>query len=159
MQSNNTFFKAYDIRGVFPSEINADVFRHIGSAFGKYLRQTKRKKGLQISVGRDLRSSSDELARAFIKGVIASGVSVIDVGEVTTPLSYFAVHALRTDGGAMVTASHNPAEYNGLKLTVANAKHEPVQIGLGNGLEVVKELYKNEGTKTDTEEKKNDWFW
>lgn len=158
MQTGDNIFKAYDVRGIFPSEINADVFQRIGSAFGKFLRQTKKKKGLTISVGRDLRSSSDELASAFMKGVIASGVSVVDIGEVTTPLSYFAVHALGTDGGVMVTASHNPAEYNGLKFTVANAKHEPVQIGLASGLDAVRELYKSEGITADSGAEKNNWY-
>ncbi|MBU6415240.1 phosphomannomutase/phosphoglucomutase [Patescibacteria group bacterium] len=157
MQSNDTFFKTYDIRGVFPSEINAAVFQRIGFAFGTYLRQLKKKKRLTMSVGRDLRASSEELANAFMKGVIAAGVCVIDIGEVTTPLSYFAPHALRIDGGAMITASHNPAEYNGLKLTVANLKHEPVQIGMGSGLEKVKELYNRNGVMVGVEEKDNEW--
>lgn len=157
MQSNDTFFKAYDIRGVFPSEINADIFRRIGFAFGAHLRQIKKKKQLTISVGRDLRASSEELASAFMKGVIAAQISAVDIGEVTTPLSYFALHALQTDGGAMITASHNPAEYNGLKLTVANVKREPIQIGMGSGLEKVKELYGKGGMMTGAEEKEGAW--
>jgi len=103
-------FKAYDVRGLYPSEVNEEGARAIGAAFVAYL-QAKR-----IAVGRDMRLSSPALAAAFIDGATAQGADVVDYGMIATDMLYFAVAADGHDGGVQITASHNPKEYNGLKM-------------------------------------------
>ncbi|MFH1787898.1 MAG: phosphomannomutase/phosphoglucomutase [Candidatus Altiarchaeota archaeon] len=106
-----SIFRAYDIRGVYESDLTLDVAQDIGKAFGTYIGG----KGT-VCVGRDVRLSSPELSRALIDGINSTGVSVINVGSVPTPILYFAVYTLGVDGGVMVTGSHNPPEYNGFKM-------------------------------------------
>jgi phosphomannomutase len=103
-------FKAYDIRGVYPSEVNEEVARLAGRAFVAYL-QARR-----IGVSRDMRLSSPSIAAAFIEGARMQGADVIDYGMLGTDMLYFAVCRDALDGGAQITASHNPREYNGVKL-------------------------------------------
>jgi len=110
MNLNPGIFKAYDVRGLYPSEVNEEGARAIGAAFVAYL-QAKR-----IAVGRDMRLSSPALAAAFIDGATAQGADVVDYGMVSTDMLYFAVASDGHDGGVQVTASHNPKEYNGLKM-------------------------------------------
>ncbi len=106
-------FRAYDIRGIVGDEVNADVFQSIGRAYGTLV---VRNGGSRVVVGRDGRLSSPELAVAFAAGVNDAGCGVLDAGLVPTPMLYFGIHHLQADGGVVVTASHNPAAYNGLKL-------------------------------------------
>jgi phosphomannomutase len=103
-------FKAYDIRGSYPDELDEAMARKIGAAFVRLLNAQR------IVIGRDMRLSASALAKAFIEGAISSGAAVTDIGMVTTPLLYYAIAAGRFDGGAMVTASHLPGGMNGLKL-------------------------------------------
>jgi len=103
-------FKAYDIRGLSPSELNPPLARRIGMAFVDYL-QAK-----NIAIGRDMRDTSPDLAKAFIEGARSRGANVVDIGMVSTDMLYFAVASRSLDGGAMLTASHNPKQYNGIKL-------------------------------------------
>ncbi len=103
-------FKSYDIRGTVPDQLNPEVARLIGRAFATEV------KGERFAVGRDMRIHSDILAEALIGGLMDSGCNVVDVGRVSTDALYFAVGHLGTDGGVMITASHNPPEYNGFKL-------------------------------------------
>jgi phosphomannomutase/phosphoglucomutase len=103
-------YRAYDIRGVYGKDLTDEVAGKIGRAFA-----TKTGGGT-IAVGRDVRLSGDALNKALVKGLTSSGADVIDIGVVPTPVLYFAVHTLKTDGGIMITGSHNPPEYNGLKL-------------------------------------------
>ena len=110
---NPHIFRAYDVRGLIGADINADVFEKVGRAYGTLIR---RNNGRRIAVGQDNRTSSAGLKAAFVGGVRASGVDVIDIGEVTTPLLYFATAHWRLDGGANITGSHNPVEYNGVKM-------------------------------------------
>ncbi len=110
MQVDPRIFKAYDVRGVYPSEIDEDAARAIGAAFVVYL-QAKR-----IAVGRDMRLSSPSLAAAFIEGAVAQGADVVDYGMMATDMLYFAVGREGHDGGVQITASHNPSEYNGMKM-------------------------------------------
>jgi phosphomannomutase len=110
MQLNPGIFKAYDVRGLYPSEVNEEGARAIGAAFVAYL-QAKR-----IAVGRDMRLSSPALAAAFIDGATVQGADVVDYGMVSTDMLYFAVASDGHDGGVQITASHNPKEYNGLKM-------------------------------------------
>jgi phosphomannomutase / phosphoglucomutase len=110
-------FREYDIRGIFPDELNGDTVHTLGLAIGTYYRD----KGAQrVSVGRDCRLSSPELSKSLIKGLTESGVSVIDLGMVPTPLLYFSIHNLNVDGGIQITGSHNPPEFNGLKICLGN---------------------------------------
>ncbi len=107
-------FKEYDIRGKYPDEIDEGAVYKIGAAFSEYL--GRKKIFGNIVVGRDARLSSPELFEAFSRGILDRGRDVIDIGLVSTPLFYFAVNSSGVAGGAMVSASHNPKEYNGLKL-------------------------------------------
>ncbi|MEE9266345.1 MAG: phosphomannomutase/phosphoglucomutase, partial [Gammaproteobacteria bacterium] len=106
-------FRAYDVRGIVEEGLSADIVRQIGRAIGAEAYE----RGQQtIVVGRDGRNSGPELQEALIEGLQATGRDVIDVGRVPTPVLYFATHYLNTGSGVMVTGSHNPPEYNGLKI-------------------------------------------
>src|SRR6201990_2308286 len=107
---NPDIFKAYDVRGTYPDQINEDGARAIGAAFVAYL-EAKR-----IAVGRDMRLSSPGLAAAVIEGATSPGADVVDYGMISTDMLYFAVARDQHDGGVQVTASHNPKQYNGMKM-------------------------------------------
>ncbi|MDO8600409.1 MAG: phosphomannomutase/phosphoglucomutase [bacterium] len=139
MRINPAIIKAYDIRGLYPFEINKETAFLLGRAYAAFLQKKLRKKRVALSIGRDLRFSSDELARFFTQGATEAGADVIDIGEVTTPLNYFAVSHLRLDGGAMITASHNGPEYNGIKFIVRKGRGM-FQIGKEQGLSVLPAL-------------------
>jgi phosphomannomutase/phosphoglucomutase len=111
-----SIFKAYDIRGIIGKTLDASVARQIGQAFGS----AARARGEQtVVIGRDGRLSGPELSRALAEGLQATGVDVIDLGLVATPMVYFATHALPARSGIMVTGSHNPPDYNGFKMVLA----------------------------------------
>src|SRR5262250_1593107 len=110
---NPHVFRAYDVRGLVGSDINPDVFRLVGRAYATLIR---RKGGRRISVGRDNRLSSTDLKLGFVEGARAAGVDVVDIGPSTTPILYFATAHWTMDGGANITGSHNPIEYNGVKM-------------------------------------------
>src|SRR3989344_2717933 len=114
MSINPSIFKAYDVRGVYPGEINEEAFYLVGRAFVAWLTKKARKQPV-IVIGSDARISSPGLKKALVRGILEQGGKIIDVGLATTPMFYFAVNKAKADGGAMVTASHNPAKYNGLK--------------------------------------------
>jgi len=109
-------FKAYDIRGIVGKSLTAEVVQAIGQALGTLAQERGRD---AMVVGRDGRLSGPELSRALGEGIRASGANVIDIGLVTTPMTYFAAHELGTQCSVMVTGSHNPPDYNGLKMVVA----------------------------------------
>jgi len=115
MQLSASIFKAYDIRGVVPVTLDAEVAEALGRAFGSAARAAGEK---SVAVGRDGRLSGPMLVEALIKGLVATGVEVIDVGAVTTPMLYFAAHTLASSG-IQVTGSHNPKDYNGFKMVLA----------------------------------------
>ncbi|MBW2992119.1 phosphomannomutase/phosphoglucomutase [Candidatus Woesearchaeota archaeon] len=123
-------FKAYDIRGVYPSEINEDIAYRIGRAFVKFL------KCKNVVVGKDMRESCDKLFDALAKGINDEGADVIFIGKCTTPMFYFCVAKYGYDSGVMITASHNPAEYNGFKLV----REKAIPVGEGSGMEEIKKL-------------------
>ena len=102
-------FKAYDLRGRIPDELNEDVAYRIGRAYAEFLKPKK------VIVGRDIRLSSEELCKALEQGLLDSGVDVYDIGLCGTEVVYYATFAREMDGGIMVTASHNPPDYNGMK--------------------------------------------
>ena len=112
---NSSIFREYDIRGLVPKELNAETITLIAKAFGTRLRGQGAK---VISVGGDVRTHTRGLMDAFIAGVNQTGIDVIDIGFVTSPLCYFSAFHLAIDGFAMITASHNPKDYNGVKLGV-----------------------------------------
>ena len=114
MQLTPSIFKAYDIRGIVPSTLNADVAEALGRAFGTIAR---RQGQTSVAVGRDGRLSGPELGAALTRGLVAAGISVIDVGMVTTPMVYFAANTL-CHSGIQVTGSHNPKDYNGFKMVL-----------------------------------------
>jgi phosphomannomutase/phosphoglucomutase len=115
---NPHIFRAYDVRGRVGADINGDVFRQVGRAYATLQR---RRGGREIAVGQDNRESSAGLKAAFIEGVRGAGIDVVDVGQVTTPILYFATAHWKLDGGATITGSHNPIEYNGVKMVWAGA--------------------------------------
>lgn len=121
---NPNIFKAYDIRGIYPEDINENAFYEMGKAFAEFLKRKYQKQDygkLKIIIGKDARKSSVGLSQSFTSGVLERGVDVIDIGFCSTPLFYFSVNIERADGGAMITASHIPPPYNGLKLTQKKA--------------------------------------
>lgn len=108
-------FKAYDIRGIVGRTLTAEGVELIGRALGS---ECSMRGGRSVAVGRDGRLSGPDLAQALARGIQASGVDVVDVGMVTTPMGYFAAHELGTGSAVLVTGSHNPPEYNGLKMVL-----------------------------------------
>lgn len=119
-----SIFKAYDVRGVVPDELRAEEVHRIGRAVARWLG------GRQLAVGRDARTHSPELAEALVRGINDEGVGVVDIGLCSTPMVYFAVEQLGLPGGVMITASHNPAQYNGLKI----CREHAIPIGGDSGL-------------------------
>ena len=117
-------FKAYDIRGQIPNQLNPDICYRIGNATAAFLGAKR------VVIGRDMRLSSAEFADAVARGLTDAGVEVLDIGLCGTEMVYFAVMHLEADGGVMVTASHNPADYNGLKLVREAAKPISADTGL-----------------------------
>ena len=126
MSINPSIFKAYDVRGLYPSEINEDAARLIGRGFVAYLGAKR------IAVSRDMRLSSPAVAAAFIDGARAQGADVVDYGMMGTDMLYFAVARDGHDGGAQITASHNPKEYNGIKLVRKEAFPLSGDAGIGD---------------------------
>ena len=124
---DESIFKAYDIRGVYPDSLNEDLSRDIGRAFVNYLGLS----GSRVIVARDMRLSGEALERAFIEGVTQAGADVLNLGLVSTDALYFAVGHLEEPGGAMITASHNPKEYNGFKLCREDAIALSGEHGIG----------------------------
>jgi phosphomannomutase len=127
---NPGIFRAYDVRGLYPREINAQVVYKIAQAYVKLF------KPKEVVLGRDVRLSSPELAKAAEKGLIEAGVDVIDIGIVTTDMLYFAVAYYNFPGGMVITGSHNPKEYNGIKIV----KEKAIPVGAGSGMEELKKI-------------------
>jgi len=126
MSINPSIFKAYDVRGLYPSEVNEEAAREIGRGFVAYL-QARR-----IAVSRDMRVSSPSVAAAFIDGARAQGADVVDYGMMGTDMMYYAVASDGLDGGAQITASHNPKEYNGIKMVRREAFPLSGDAGIGD---------------------------
>ncbi len=129
-------FKAYDIRGRVPDELNPDIAYRIGAAFASYVVPES------VVIGYDIRHSSADLAAAVSEGLLDSGVDVLDIGLGGTENVYFSTWQLGAGGGIMVTASHNPADYNGMKLV----REESRPISGDSGLDRIRELVENGGT-------------
>jgi len=112
---SDQIFRAYDIRGIYPSEINEEIFFLLGKAIGTKICATDDKR---VNVCMDGRLSSNSLKENLIKGIISVGVDVIDIGKFPTPLLYFSLHSLKVPNGVMITGSHNPKDYNGIKIVL-----------------------------------------
>jgi phosphomannomutase / phosphoglucomutase len=115
---NPYIFREYDIRGVVDQDLTDDVVELLGKGFSTYISEQGAK---SVSVGGDVRLSTNRFLRQIIKGLTSSGINVINVGQVPTPVQYFSMHELNVDAGVMITGSHNPPEFNGFKLTLFNA--------------------------------------
>src|SRR3712207_1530912 len=134
MSSLSAIFKAYDVRGTYPDQIDADTCGRIGAAFARFVVEENGGSGGsraadRVVIGHDMRPSGPELAGAFARGVQDQGLDVVDIGLVSTDMLYFAAGRLDAPG-AVFTASHNPAAYNGIKLCLAGAR----PIGADSGL-------------------------
>jgi len=115
-------FKAYDVRGLVPSQLNEEIAYKIGLAFQHVLDAEDRANGNTVVVSRDMRSHSEGLKNALVRGITDGGLDVLDIGLVTTPMNYFAIGHFNAAGGVQVTASHNPAQYNGFKFSRHGAR-------------------------------------
>jgi phosphomannomutase len=124
-------FKAYDVRGLYPEEVNEDIAKAIGRAFVSYLNARR------IAIGRDMRLSSPSLASAFIDGATMQGADVVDYGMIPTDMLYFAVARDAHEGGVEVTASHNPKQYNGMKMVRKEAFPLSGDEGIGDIREAI----------------------
>ncbi len=118
MRVDASVFREYDIRGIWHKTIDEVFCRTLGVAFALYLKEHKNKDRIRISVGYDARLSSREIFRNLCIGLTGEGVEVVELGMVPTPVQYFSLFKLELDGGIMITASHNPKEYNGFKLSL-----------------------------------------
>ncbi|MBN2829021.1 MAG: phosphomannomutase/phosphoglucomutase [Candidatus Cloacimonetes bacterium] len=132
---NPQIFRQYDIRGVVGSDLTEETVYLIGKGFGTWLRRHNLK---TVSLGGDARLSTPSFKEQFSRGLMETGCDVVDIGIVATPLMYFSIWALKTDAGAMITASHNPSEYNGIKLNNGLASV------FGNEIQEILKLIQNE---------------
>jgi phosphomannomutase len=141
--SDQSIFKAYDIRGVYGDSLDESVARDIGRAFVNHLGLS----GSRVIVARDMRVSGETLEEAFIEGVTEAGADVLDVGEVSTDALYFAVGHLEEPGGAMITASHNPKEYNGFKL----CREDAIALSGDEGIYQIRDLINSQRVPAEAE--------
>lgn len=136
MKVDPTIFKAYDIRGIYPSQLDEETAYLVARAFSKILKKDNQKKQLNIVVSSDMRISSPKLKKKVIAGITDSGLNVIDIGMTTTPGFYFGVGYYGYDGGIQISASHNPKEYNGFKMVRTRA----VPISESSGIVEIRDL-------------------
>ena len=132
----NHIFKAYDIRGVYPVDIDESHAYRIGKAFITFLQEEENKTDLSIVLSSDMRLSSPQLKQEIVKGLVEQGAHVIDIGLASSPTFYFAVSFYGFDGGIIVTASHNPKVYNGCKMV----RKKSIPISKETGIETIKNL-------------------
>lgn len=132
-------FKAYDIRAIYPTEMNEESIAVIAKAIYTFFTTQEKRDNLQIVVGGDMRVSTPSLVKVVKDTLVAMGASVIDVGLVSTPTFYFATRHLNADGGIQISASHNPKEYNGMKI-VRNTPEGLIKIGTTTGMNEIKKL-------------------
>jgi phosphomannomutase len=151
---DSAIFKAYDIRGIYPEQINEEDAWKIGCAAARFLPsllygyERGQPNSQKLCIGRDMRKHSEPLAQALSEGIRATGISVIDIGMIDTPQMYFAINYLSTCGGVQVTASHNPAKYNGFKISGYGAKPIGVDTGLNDVRHIATALIHTKGKPT-----------
>jgi phosphomannomutase/phosphoglucomutase len=144
MQVPAHIFREYDIRGLVDDEVTPELVHALGRGFATFVARRLGKDAPTLAVGRDVRPSSDLYRDAMVQGLRESGARVLDIGLVPTPVLYYACHRLDTDGGVMITASHNPSEYNGFKL---NWRRLPLS---GEEIQAVRKLIEDEDFATGT---------
>ncbi len=132
MEISNQIFRAYDIRGVYGKDLSTEVAEKIGQAYANYLKAD----GKKILLGRDVRLSGETLSRSIAKGLLKAGCMVTDLGIISTPVLYISIVRQNADGGIMVTASHNPPEWNGFKL----CREKSLLIAEGMGMEEIRRM-------------------
>ena len=120
-------FKAYDIRGIVPEQLDVDLAHRVGRGVARFLGEGP------VAVGRDARTSSPAFFEALVRGICDEGLDVVDLGLISTPMLYYAVDHLGTRGGVMITASHNPAQYNGFKI----CREHAIPVGEATGLKEI----------------------
>ncbi|MDP4007247.1 MAG: phosphomannomutase/phosphoglucomutase [bacterium] len=158
MKVNPGIFRAYDIRGKYPAELNEAAAFSIGKAFVAFLRRREKRKKLHVGIGRDTRLSSPKLFSALAASLREEGCDVIDLGVISTPQLYFAVWRYKLQGGAMITASHNPNPYNGIKFT----REQAIPLGGETGLLWMRQYiekyapFKSEKRKAGIQKKNNE---
>lgn len=121
MEIDQKIFRAYDVRGTYPDQVNTKTAKLIGKGFGTYLQINKGINSPKVAVGMDCRTHSPELHEAFVKGLLSTGCNITNIDKCPSPYLYFVNTSGKFDGGCVITASHNPAEYNGFKLVTSNA--------------------------------------
>ena len=146
MKIDTSIFKAYDIRGIYPDQLNEDLAYKIGQAYSVILKKENPGKDLNIVVGNDMRLSGPKLKKSLIAGLTDSGINITDIDLVSTPTFYFAVAYYKYDGGIQESASHNPKQYNGMKLVRSRAVPISGETGIK---QLAKLVEKNEFTKSD----------
>lgn len=145
-KTNPEIFKAYDIRGIYGKDLDEDTAYKIGQAYTKLMSDENPNKKLTFVVSGDMRISTPALKKSLIQGLTDSGADVVDIGMASTPTFYFAVAYNGHDGGIQVSASHNPAEYNGFKMVRKNA----VPVSGDTGIQTIKDwVISNEFPKSD----------
>lgn len=147
METAMGIFKAYDIRGVVPDELDTDLAYRIGRAVPEAL------SARTVFVSRDMRISGPEIAEALVKGMLDAGADVTNAGETSTPMNYFGIGKTGTDAGVMVTASHNPPEYNGFKVSRDEAKPVSYETGLDRIEELATGAQRPKAEKRGSEKK------
>ena len=140
---NQNIFKAYDIRGVFGVDFDSEFARELGIAYVNLRSKELSGKKLSVLIASDMRLSSPEIKVALIDGILSAGASVIDAGTISTPTFYFAVSNSQADGGIIISASHNPSEWNGFKIV----REKSLPVSCENGLEDLKNLVINKELK------------
>lgn len=146
---NPSIFKAYDVRGIYPTDLDEDIARKTGAAFATLLlNETEGDRVLTVVVSRDMRTSSESLMQSVIEGITSTGVNVVNIGLSSTPTFYFAVGHYGYDGGLQVSASHNPAEYNGFKMVRAKA----VPISGDTGMYTIRDMVVADSYRTEAEQ-------
>ncbi len=156
---DTAIFKAYDIRGVFREQFDETDAWKIGYATARFLRSMlsgydRGQANCQsLCVGRDMRSHSEQISAALIEGMTTAGANVIDIGMIDTPQIYFAINHLGTCGGVQVTASHNPAKYNGFKISGLGAKPVGADTGLKDIEHIAMALIHTKGKSDGSVEK------
>lgn len=154
MEINKNIFKSYDVRGIYPSELNDEVVFNIGRSF---IKLTGAK---SVVICQDARISSPSLFKAFAGGVATNGAKVLDIGQGPTELAYFALGKYNFDSAVMITASHNPKEYNGLKMMKISNKHSVRNIEMVRGVDILPEINLTNLTRNGKIkiEKKDVWY-
>ena len=140
MHTNPTIFKAYDIRGVYGADLTDNTGYRLGRSFGQFLRKEyPQKQELSVVIARDMRESGVSLEQNLKQGLADEGIYIINIGVSSTPMMYYAVLEYHADGGIVITASHNPAEYNGFKLV----KEKAIPISGETGIYEMRDIVMN----------------